>query len=133
MTILNAPSRETCVARRERTNTPLQALLLLNEREYLKAARHLAKQSLADGTLGDAERLEQLYDAVTSQLPDEEETQTLLQLSRDLDTMYTENPQLADKVCAGVELREGTSRAELAAWTLVVSSLFNLDITKSRQ
>ncbi|HRX82872.1 MAG TPA: DUF1553 domain-containing protein, partial [Pirellulaceae bacterium] len=42
MTILNAPTREACIARRERTNTPLQALLLLNEPEYVKSSRHLA-------------------------------------------------------------------------------------------
>ena len=47
MTIFNAPSREFCIARRERTNTPLQALLLMNEQEYLKASRHLAHQTIA--------------------------------------------------------------------------------------
>ncbi len=46
MSILNAPGREECTARRERTNTPLQALLLLNEPEYLKAARKLAAQQV---------------------------------------------------------------------------------------
>ena len=45
-TILNAPSREECTARRERTNTPQQALLLLNEPEYLRAAGHLAERLL---------------------------------------------------------------------------------------
>ncbi len=49
MTILNAPSREACIARRERTNTPLQALLLMNEPEYLKAAQHLAQQTFRPG------------------------------------------------------------------------------------
>ncbi len=47
MTICDAPTREACVARRERTNTPLQALLLLNEEEYLQAARQLAENTMA--------------------------------------------------------------------------------------
>ena len=48
MTILNAPSREFCTARRERTNTPLQALLLMNEQEYFKAARSCAENTLKE-------------------------------------------------------------------------------------
>ncbi|MGY8687302.1 MAG: DUF1553 domain-containing protein, partial [Verrucomicrobiales bacterium] len=61
MTILNAPSREACIARRERTNTPLQALLLLNEQEYVKAARHLAYQVLTQSESTSAERLDVIY------------------------------------------------------------------------
>ncbi|MCA9031875.1 MAG: DUF1553 domain-containing protein, partial [Planctomycetaceae bacterium] len=60
MTILNAPSREECIARRERTNTPLQALLLLNETEYLKAARQLALNILTDSSISPENR----FDAV---------------------------------------------------------------------
>ena len=48
MTILNAPAREECVARRERTNTPLQALLMMNEKEYMKAARAFAIRLLKE-------------------------------------------------------------------------------------
>ncbi len=51
MTILNAPTREACITRRERTNTPLQALLMMNEPEYLKAARYLAHRVIADKSL----------------------------------------------------------------------------------
>jgi hypothetical protein len=47
MTIFDAPSRDACIARRERTNTPLQALLLMNEPEYFKAAAHKAKTLMA--------------------------------------------------------------------------------------
>ena len=49
MTIGDAPSRETCTMRRERTNTPLLALLLLNERQYFEAARHLAAKMILEG------------------------------------------------------------------------------------
>ena len=132
MTILNAPSREACIARRERTNTPLQALLLMNEPEYLKAARHLAHESLADRSLSPADRVAIIYETITSRLPDANETEDLLQLIRDLESIYGDNVSLADQLCAGVSLHADVSTVELAAWTMCVSTLYNLDITKTR-
>ncbi len=128
MTILNAPSREECIARRERTNTPLQALLLLNEKEYLRAARNLARRTLADASLkADAGRLSAVYETITSQVPDERESGALLAALADLQEIYKGKPAMAAEVC------EGPASAELAAWTLLVSSIQNLDITKTRQ
>ena len=132
MTILDAPSREACIARRERTNTPIQALLLMNEPEYLKAARHFAHETIADRSKSPADRLTVLYETITSQLPDAGETEDFLQMAEDLETMYRDNANLADHLCEGVPLQTGISNSELAAWTMLVSTIYNLDITKTR-
>jgi hypothetical protein len=132
MTILDAPSREACIARRERTNTPLQALLLMNEPEYLKAARHLAHQTIADRSLSPADRLALLYETITSRVPDAKETEALLTTVEDLEKMYRARAPLADALCRGEQLRPQVSAAELAAWTIVASTIYNLDITKTR-
>ena len=133
MTILDAPSREACIARRERTNTPLQALLLMNEPEFLSAARHLACQTIADRTLAAEDYVAALYETITSQLPDTRVTDALLKMVADLDTMYRDNPSLAEQMCDGLELPEGVEAPELAAWTMLTSSIYNLDITKTRE
>ncbi|MGB0597663.1 MAG: PSD1 and planctomycete cytochrome C domain-containing protein [Rubripirellula sp.] len=129
MTILNAPTREECIARRERTNTPLQALLLLNEQEYLKAARQLASNMLREAP---EERVSVLYETVTSQIPDATETAVLEKTLNDLKALYREVPELSSQLTKGASL-EGTSAEELAAWTVLVNTLYNLDITKTRQ
>ncbi len=133
MTILNAPSREACIARRERTNTPLQALLLLNEPEYVKAARHLALDSLtANRKLTDTERFAALYETITSMLPDENETNKFVLMVADLKRIYESNGDLATQLCEGATLPNGVTSAELSAWTMLVNALYNLDITKTR-
>jgi hypothetical protein len=132
MTILNAPSREACIARRERTNTPLQALLLLNEPEFLKAARHLAHETIADRSLNPNDRLAVLYETITSKLPDANEAESFLQMVKDLEHIYESNSDLSDQLCEGLKLHEGVSAVELAAWTMLVNTIYNLDITKTR-
>ncbi|MCP4784668.1 MAG: DUF1553 domain-containing protein [Fuerstiella sp.] len=133
MTILNAPTREECTARRERTNTPLQALLLLNETEYLKAARSLAASVLQDSSDKPADSVDAIYETITSQLPGKSERETLLKLVADLQSLYQQSPELAEELCADQPLPAGVSRPQWAAWTMLASSIYNLDITKNRQ
>ena len=133
MTILNAPSREECIARRERTNTPLQALLLLNETEYLKASRHLASQILREPLTDDAARVAVIYETITSQLPTESQQSAFLDLYRDVKSMYSASPDLAEQLCEGTTPPPGVSTDSLAAWTMVASAVYNLDITKTQQ
>jgi hypothetical protein len=133
MTILNAPIRDACTARRERTNTPSQALLLLNENEYLKAARTLAQRVLAAEGHATSERIELAYEIVTSKLPDEDEQKVFGKLLEDLLAEYGRNPALADGLCSDLALTDAAAKAQLSAWTVFVNALYNLDITKTRE
>ena len=133
MTILNAPIRDACVARRERTNTPSQALLLLNESEYIKAARNLARQALEQKKLSATRRIELIYETVTSKEPDAKERALLKDLVKDLETGYRKTPKLAEDICAGLSLNSAEEKAQLAAWTVLVNAIYNLDITKTRE
>ena len=133
MTILNAPIRDACTARRERTNTPTQALLLLNESEYMKAARTLANTVLESDGLSAPERVTLAYETVTSKIPDASEQQVYLTLIEDLEAHYRSQPALADELCSGLEVPNPEARAQLSAWTVLVNTLYNLDITKTRE
>ncbi|MCA9265102.1 MAG: PSD1 domain-containing protein [Planctomycetales bacterium] len=133
MTILNAPTREDCTARRERTNTPLQALLLLNEAEYLKAARHLAAGILSQSADTTADQIDAIYETITSRLPSAEEREVFAKLVEDLRAFYSESPDKAEQVCGQEHMPADSSHADLAAWTLLTSTIYNLDITKTRQ
>ncbi len=148
MTILNAPLRDACVARRERTNTPTQALLLLNEPEYLKAARALAVLALKQPT---EDRLGFVWETVTAGLADSTEQAFLNDLLSDLKEDYLSKPALAAELCQGIEFsptdkstetttsessqqaaNADLATADIAAWTVLVSALYNLDITKTK-
>jgi hypothetical protein len=129
MTILNAPNRDACIARRERTNTPTQALLLLNESEYLRAARQLAQSVLHEPA---EDRVVFAYETVTSKLPDAEEIDVLKTLLSDLRDEYASSPALVDDLCEEVSIDEPQDKVELAAWTVLCNTLYNLDITKTK-
>ncbi len=133
MSILNAPIRDSCIARRERTNTPSQALLLLNEGEYLNAARTLAQSVLEKESLSDAERFSIAYETVTSKLPDTKEQETFSKLREDLLESYRNDAALADQLCEGLTMPDAESKTQLAAWTIIANTLYNLDITKTRE
>ncbi len=127
MTILNAPGRDACVARRERTNTPSQALLLLNETAYFESATAFAKRVLKKP---EGERISFAWESVTGKLPDGKEIEVVKELLADLQQAYSKEPDLANQIKS--DAADEMSKAELAAWTVVANTLFNLDITKNR-
>lgn len=128
MDILNAPNRETCATRRERTNTPLQALVTLNDPQFVEAARHLAQL-----TLKSSDKLETRLDFMARRLLCRplaaDEAKVLHEVHGELLAHYRTNPESARKL-----INVGDSRPEptmdpasLAAWTMVANQLLNLD------
>jgi hypothetical protein len=129
MDIFNAPSRETCTFRRERTDTPLQALVTLNDPQFVEAARHLAEVALKEG----GDKTEGRIDLVARRLlarPFRAEEVKVVQGSLDgLLTYYKSHPEDAHKLIAVGESKTDPKLepATLAAWTMVVNELLNLD------
>lgn len=133
MTIFDAPTREACIARRERTNTPLQALVLMNEPQYFKAAQQLAKDILSRSESWDlTDRLRYAYESVTCCVADNEELADLTNAVEQFRAVYSADPEAAQAMTTEAGELTDAERVELAAWTMLVNSLFNLDITKTR-
>ena len=132
MTVMNAPSREFCVTRRERTNTPLQALLLMNEKEYFKAAKETAKNTL-EQTEGMREGLSHAYEKVTSHLPGTSRLELMEDTLLGFEELYRSDPELAKSLTPEMEGNPLEKRIELAAWTMITHSLFNLELAKVRR
>ena len=131
MTIFDAPTRESCTARRERTNTPLQALVLMNEDQYFRAAHHLAHRLVAEDST-DEERLKGVFETLTSHRPDAEELEKLQSGLASLRSTYANDPKMARELTAGSGASDEEC-IEIAAYTMLVNSLFNLDVTKTRE
>lgn len=128
MTIFNAPAREECVARRERTNTPLQALMLMNEQQSMDAARTLARRMDAEKQ---ADPFTMLYELITGHTPDAAELAALQVAFSDFEAYYSEHPELASALVLSKD-EEVAHLSRLAAWTMLVNSVLNLDIVKMR-
>ncbi|TWU60327.1 Planctomycete cytochrome C [Rubripirellula tenax] len=126
MSTLDAPSRESCTARRERTNTPLQALLLMNEEQYLASAKMLARRAMTEPKVdNEADRIRWAFETVTARLPSTEEADEMLTLVEDMAAYYDQHPELAVKLTGQSDVRE-------AAWTILASTLLNLDETVTK-
>ncbi len=135
MQTFDAPARETCVLRRAATNTPLQALLTMNETGFQEASRLLAERVLRDGGATDAERLDLLMRLCLTRAPQAEE-RAILQRSLD----RARQRYASDEPAARAATTLGDSvpdprwpAAELAAYTAVSSLVLNLDETISRE
>jgi hypothetical protein len=130
----DAPSRETCVARRSRTNTPLQALVLMNDEQYVEASRHLAAKMLTDGGSLPQDQLTTGFRVCTSRTPSEHELAVLLQVHAEQLAHYQQHPAEADKLLVIGESpkADGLNPPEHAAMTMMANLLLNLDevITK---
>jgi hypothetical protein len=129
MEIFNAPSRETCAVRRERTNTPLQALVTLNDPQFVEAARNLAQNVLKRGGDTTDERLESMAKRLLARPLRPEEAKVALASLDELLAFYRSHAKEAAELLA-----VGESKADavldaptLAAWTMLANELMNLD------
>ena len=128
MAQFDAPNREVCTVRRIRTNTPLQALVTLNDPVYVEAAQSLARKMIAasDSPLG---RVEHGFHRCLIRDPSDAEVERLIQLVEDTKDEFAEIPEEARKMATDPlgALPEGADVAEYAAWTVVGNVLLNLD------
>ncbi len=131
----DAPDREKCTARRTLTNTPLQALVLLNDPTYVEAARALAQRALLQGGSSVGERVDFIFRLATGRRPVPRETAVLRGLLTPQLNAFRRNRQAAlDFVSVGESARDPKlDVAELAAWTTVASTVLNLDETITKQ
>lgn len=128
MAAFNAPTREQCTVRRERTNTPLQALVLLNDTQFVEAARHLAERTLRHSH-DDHARAQWMFRRALVQHAEPEELQEMLLALQEFATIFSEDPAAAAELIQTGESKpdDSLAPAELAAWTMVANVLLNRD------
>jgi hypothetical protein len=125
----DAPDREKCTARRTITNTPLQALLLMNDPTYLEASRALAQRAMPE-----QDRIRWIFRLVADRDPSEKELDILNKLYQKEHAHYADHKDAAQKLIAIGESKPDprVEPADLAAWTMVASTILNMDETVTK-
>ncbi len=133
MQTFDAPDRETCTVRRSRTNTPLQALVLMNDPAFVEASRKLAERLVNEAKTTD-ERIVLAFRLLTARRPTERESGVLRKLYEEQRAVYGKDAKAALKLLSvGESKRDGSlDAAELATWTMIASVVLNLDESLTR-
>jgi hypothetical protein len=129
MDIFNAPSREVCAVRRERTNTPLQALATLNDPQFLEAARRLAEVALTRGRRRGDEAIEEMALRLLARPLNSKEKAVVKRTLAEMRSFYEQQPEAAKQLLSIGESKpyDQVPAAQLAAMTMVANQLMNLD------
>lgn len=135
MLIFDMPGREMCLVRRSRTNTPLQALSLLNEITYVEASRGLAERMLTEGGQTPNERIRFAFQLATARNPSDRELKTLLAGLEKRLLSYRADPESAHQLLKVGEKKPtvGLDPLELAAYSITASVILNLDETVTKE
>lgn len=131
----DAPTREECTARRPRSNTPIAALVLLNDPTFIECSRVFAQRILGWSTKADRERVSLAFREVTSRSPDDSERGALLKLLEKSRNRYKDDAKAADEVVkiGRAPAPKDLDVVELAAWTAVCRAMLNLNETITRE
>lgn len=134
MSIFDAPSREACTVRRERTNTPMQALALMNDTQFVEAARLFSRRIMKEGGETDRDRIVWAFRTATSRMPDEREVGVIDGLLARYREKYTQQKDQAQALLSVGEYPrdESLDISEQAAWTMIANLILNLDETISK-
>ena len=135
MLLFDAPFRETCALRRSRSNTPLQALNLMNDPTYVEAARFLAQRMIKEGGTSIESRLTHGFRLLLGRKPSQQELQVLAAAVERSIQDFTKDTEAAKQLLTFGEAKtdDKLSAAELAAYTTVASTLINLDETITKE
>jgi len=135
LSTFDAPDREKCTVRRPRTNTPLQALVLLNDPTYVEAARILAERMIGEGGNDPSARVRRGYLLALTREPAPAETDLLLTIASQQAEEFRADPQAAQALLAVGEhpYDKKLDATELAAWAMVASTILNLDETITKE
>jgi len=134
MLTFDAGSREVCQLRRIRTNTPLQALVMMNDRSFIEAAGGLAKSAIASKSEDIESRMVHAFRRVLVRPPANHELTTLTEFLTATEKHFSTHQEATAALlkAAGVTSEDGPTPQELAAWIVVSNVLFNLDETLTR-
>jgi len=135
MVLFDVPSREICSVRRPRTDTPLQALTLLNNVTYVEAARGLAQRILTEGGSTAQSRIDLAFRLVLSRRPVSAESAIFVAAINRETARYQANPKAAASLLKQGDLpvQKRDNPAVLAAYTLAASTLLNMDETVTKR
>ena len=135
MMTFDATDRETCTVRTTRTNTPLQALNLMNDVTYLEASRKLAERMMKEGGVNPRERIDYAFRLATARPVKSHESEILLDTFQQFQDSYLKDPEAAVQFLSeGESERDKTlDPAELASYTSVASLILNLDETVTKE
>ena len=121
MITFDAATRDMCSVKRQKTSTPLQALVMLNDPQLIEASEHLAQDVLNEQSYDDEERIKTIFRKITSRFPDQDETMTLLEYLESSKENYSNSTEASSN--PDNELKD----KELYALTTLTSLIFNLD------
>ena len=131
----DAPDREKCTARRTITNTPLQALALMNDPTFVEASRALAQRAIHESGASPSGRVAYAFRLATDRKPTVKEARILTDLAREKIADYRRSPLAAEKLLSVGESKPDPKLdpAELAGWTAVASVILSLDETITKE
>jgi hypothetical protein len=131
MTEFDAPSREVCVVKRSATSTPQQAFVLLNDTQFVEAARVLAEKAMQQAGANTRDRIAFAFWRLTARAPEPKELELLAELCNEQKEIFTKEPERARQLIAvGDRARDAKlDPGDLAAMTIVTQAILNLDAT----
>jgi len=131
----DAPSRENCTVRRARTNTPLQALVLLNDKQFVEAARKLAERMMTEGGGTFEQRAAHGFRLAVARVPTTDEMAVLQRVFAKQSAYFQANAEAATKLLSYGEAKrnEQLPAVELAGYTMLANVLLNLDETVTKE
>ncbi|MFP6603922.1 MAG: PSD1 and planctomycete cytochrome C domain-containing protein [Pirellulaceae bacterium] len=130
----NAAAREVCITRTDRTNTPLQALTMLNNRIFVESSRKMAERMLSETGASVMDRVRYGFRLLLTREPSSQELEILVQLYRETHDEFAATPEAARKllVTGASPYRKDLKPVELAAMAIVASTIMNLDEAVSK-